>query len=406
MKFMNSLGRFRKFELPTFSKIAETIALFSIGILSPIRPILAATHSPDAHQAFDQIQEIIRVNLSSHLKSCPSPIFFRNLSRAHFSPGADDFVQSDADYVIGALDRRLEQAKTLWIKAETLPHITERHIQQADQLVIDILASLPDGRAGRLRPWVEQVEHYIRTDLHLKNRLKLACFNPLPVSISFWTAGLAAAAITQAPGALAFSSFAITAGTAHCLSTTSPEILSTTVPSPERAADYHTARSLLGTPICSVNLHERSTAATHLTSHLSLVEVPEVITSDYLFMIFLNLYLADLFHPHQENSTSHSQTGAPRMPTSAPCAPIQSSRTLVVARTQSPLEELPAAPDTAPDNCVICLEPNSLDSNNAISTPCAHRFHPHCLRRWIRTQGEGARCPICRSLILDKKRSL
>ena len=45
-------------------------------------------------------------------------------------------------------------------------------------------------------------------------------------------------------------------------------------------------------------------------------------------------------------------------------------------------------------SCAICLE----DLNkNVIITPCSHKFHYACLKKWIKNS-----CPLCREKIHDR----
>eukprot|EP00918_Siedleckia_nematoides_P010210 GHVU01022334.1.p1 GENE.GHVU01022334.1~~GHVU01022334.1.p1 ORF type:complete len:128 (-),score=4.88 GHVU01022334.1:224-580(-) len=45
--------------------------------------------------------------------------------------------------------------------------------------------------------------------------------------------------------------------------------------------------------------------------------------------------------------------------------------------------------------CSICIE--DIDDNMAYAfTPCHHLFHPDCIKNWIRTQGAGCLCPMCK----------
>eukprot|EP01065_Artemidia_motanka_P032301 TRINITY_DN39316_c0_g1_i1.p1 TRINITY_DN39316_c0_g1~~TRINITY_DN39316_c0_g1_i1.p1 ORF type:complete len:508 (+),score=111.42 TRINITY_DN39316_c0_g1_i1:59-1525(+) len=45
--------------------------------------------------------------------------------------------------------------------------------------------------------------------------------------------------------------------------------------------------------------------------------------------------------------------------------------------------------------CAICLE-NYRPHTSVSALPCAHRFHPACIERWLfRTSSGGAKCPLC-----------
>jgi hypothetical protein len=49
--------------------------------------------------------------------------------------------------------------------------------------------------------------------------------------------------------------------------------------------------------------------------------------------------------------------------------------------------------------CVVCLE--EVAAGEQLTTlPCLHRFHPDCVRPWLRQQGRhGAACPLCKAAV-------
>jgi len=46
-----------------------------------------------------------------------------------------------------------------------------------------------------------------------------------------------------------------------------------------------------------------------------------------------------------------------------------------------------------PEPCCICLEP-MLKSEVALTLPCTHIFHEHCIHEWL---GRKAFCPLCKA---------
>ena len=62
---------------------------------------------------------------------------------------------------------------------------------------------------------------------------------------------------------------------------------------------------------------------------------------------------------------------------------LQNSRLEAVAMTE------------AGDFCTVCQAP---DVNCAV-TGCGHRFHVHCIARWIASELRNT-CPVCRSNVL------
>jgi SUMO ligase MMS21 Smc5/6 complex component len=54
-------------------------------------------------------------------------------------------------------------------------------------------------------------------------------------------------------------------------------------------------------------------------------------------------------------------------------------------------------PETEPDDneiCCICLNPQF--EHKCIKTPCGHKFHDKCIKRWL-TTSTTTTCPSCRS---------
>jgi hypothetical protein len=55
------------------------------------------------------------------------------------------------------------------------------------------------------------------------------------------------------------------------------------------------------------------------------------------------------------------------------------------------------------ESCPICLENLAQDAQDNLSnitiTPCVHRFHTNCLRRWQNSKYNGNHCPVCRNLL-------
>jgi E3 ubiquitin-protein ligase SDIR1 len=45
--------------------------------------------------------------------------------------------------------------------------------------------------------------------------------------------------------------------------------------------------------------------------------------------------------------------------------------------------------------CAICLEGYAA-GNRVQRLRCAHAFHAGCLEPWLRQQGTGATCPMCK----------
>lgn len=58
---------------------------------------------------------------------------------------------------------------------------------------------------------------------------------------------------------------------------------------------------------------------------------------------------------------------------------------------------IPLAPKDLSENgdtaCSICLEP--LHEASVVETPCKHRFHDNCVRKWLTLSAEY-QCPLCR----------
>ena len=48
------------------------------------------------------------------------------------------------------------------------------------------------------------------------------------------------------------------------------------------------------------------------------------------------------------------------------------------------------------DNCIICFETLN---KNYLSLSCAHKYHPKCIKKWIK---EKVNCPICRKNLTNK----
>jgi hypothetical protein len=51
------------------------------------------------------------------------------------------------------------------------------------------------------------------------------------------------------------------------------------------------------------------------------------------------------------------------------------------------------------DDCPICFEPMTNDTNVRIALPCGHRFHEDCIRHSLTST--GGRCPICRRAVTN-----
>ncbi|KAF7722356.1 hypothetical protein EC973_003201 [Apophysomyces ossiformis] len=54
---------------------------------------------------------------------------------------------------------------------------------------------------------------------------------------------------------------------------------------------------------------------------------------------------------------------------------------------------------TNDSSCLICFD--NLQNNISV-VPCRHAFHDNCIRKWIRTQGHHAQCPVCRLAIKER----
>ena len=52
------------------------------------------------------------------------------------------------------------------------------------------------------------------------------------------------------------------------------------------------------------------------------------------------------------------------------------------------------------DPCPICLNPFERLKKVYEVIACGHKFHSHCLLRWIKT---GENCPLCRTKIKDSE---
>jgi hypothetical protein len=50
--------------------------------------------------------------------------------------------------------------------------------------------------------------------------------------------------------------------------------------------------------------------------------------------------------------------------------------------------------------CSICLEAVALGAE-VLSLPCRHQFHEDCITPWLRQQGAGATCPMCKSCVFQ-----
>lgn len=50
-------------------------------------------------------------------------------------------------------------------------------------------------------------------------------------------------------------------------------------------------------------------------------------------------------------------------------------------------------------SCVICLEPTT---SSPKKLPCGHKFHKHCIKRWVDRYNS---CPVCRQAV-NKKRPI
>lgn len=54
--------------------------------------------------------------------------------------------------------------------------------------------------------------------------------------------------------------------------------------------------------------------------------------------------------------------------------------------------------DAAECECSVCLE--SFGEGACITTlPCRHAFHADCIGPWLRQEGTGASCPLCKRIV-------
>jgi len=68
-------------------------------------------------------------------------------------------------------------------------------------------------------------------------------------------------------------------------------------------------------------------------------------------------------------------------------------------------KEMERKDDEEPTMCCICLEEikgssSHREEKKAAATttlPCSHEFHTECLREWVDSKGDSARCPLCRT---------
>jgi len=116
------------------------------------------------------------------------------------------------------------------------------------------------------------------------------------------------------------------------------------------------------------------------------------------------------------NASSSSSSSSSSSPSSSSPSPegkeAESGREMTEEERKSAEEtlsrirkEMERKDDEEPTMCCICLEEikgssSHREEKKAAATttlPCSHEFHTECLREWVDSKGDSARCPLCRT---------